>query len=232
MTKVIPSDPEIQRNVLDELDWDPEVEAPDVGVEVDEGVVTLTGTVSSHAIKDAAQRATQRVHGVRAVANDIRVHPAGSTDPTDTEIAMAIATKFEWSELVPEEQLTITVEDGVVTLGGTVGWRYEASEAENLVRKVKGVVFVVNDIVIVPPSASEELNIAEEIERAFRRHAELDAERIDIEVVGSTVILRGPVSSWAEREEAEQVAWRSPGIKQVRNELHVEPGRPRIVSAR
>lgn len=229
MVKIIPGDAEIQRTVLDELEWDPEVEAPDIGVEVDDGVVTLNGSVSSYAVKDAAERATQRVHGVRAVANDVNVRLIGSDKPSDTDIALAIATKFEWSELVPEELIRVTVEDGAVTLGGSVGWRYEANEAENLVRKVKGVVFVVNNIVIVPPSGSEELDIAEEIERAFRRHAELDAERVDVEVIGATVILRGAVSSWTEREDAEQVAWRSPGIKEVRNELYVEPGGPRLV---
>ncbi len=223
MAKIIPSDSEIQRNVLDEIDWDPEVEAPDVGVEVDDGVITLTGTVANHAIKVAAERASQRVHGVRAVANDIVVRTVGEGERTDTDIALAIADRFEWSEVIPEEQIQITVDDGVVTLRGTVGWRYESSEAELLVRKARGVTEVINEIAVIPPPASDEAAIAEEIERAFRRHAELDAQHIDIELVGSIVILRGAVSSWAEREEAEHVAWRSPGITQVKNELRIEP---------
>ena len=223
MAKIIPSDAEIQRNVLDELDWDPEVEAPDVGIEVDDGVITLNGAVAKHAIKIAAERAAQRVHGVRAVANDIVVRAAGVGDRTDTDIALAIADRFEWSEVIPEEQLRVTVEDGVVTLGGAVGWRYESTEAEQLVRRIQGVTEVVNDIAVVPTQATDEAEIAAEIENAFLRHAELDARNIDIELIGPTVVLRGTVSSWAEREEAEGVAWRSPGIRHVRNEIRIEP---------
>ncbi|MEZ4520253.1 MAG: BON domain-containing protein [Thermomicrobiales bacterium] len=223
MAKIIPSDSEIQRNVLDELDWDPEVEAPDVGVEVDDGVVTLNGHVANHAIKVAAERAAQRVHGVRAVASDIVVRAPGADGRTDTDIALAIADRFEWSDVIPHEQLRITVEDGVVTLGGSVGWRYESLEAEQLVRTIHGVVDVVNDIAVVPPQVTDEAEIAGEIERAFRRHAELDAQNIEVQIVGSVVVLRGTVSSWSEREEAESVAWRSPGTKHVENEIRIEP---------
>ncbi|MEZ4569866.1 MAG: BON domain-containing protein [Thermomicrobiales bacterium] len=223
MAKIIPSDSEIQRNVLDELDWDPEVEAPDVGVEVDDGVVTLNGHVANHAIKVAAERAAQRVHGVRAVASDIVVRAPGADGRTDTDIALAIADRFEWSDVIPHEQLRITVEDGVVTLGGSVGWRYASLEAEQLVRTIHGVVDVVNDIAVVPPQVTDEAEIAGEIERAFRRHAELDAQNIEVQIVGSVVVLRGTVSSWSEREEAESVAWRSPGTKHVENEIRIEP---------
>lgn len=223
MAKIIPSDGEIQRNVLDELDWDPEVEAPDVGVEVDDGVVTLNGTVANHAIKVAAERAAQRVHGVRAVANDVVVHTTGEGGRTDTDIALAIADRFEWSDVIPEEQLRITVEDGVVTLAGAVGWRYEATEAEQLVRRISGVTDVVNEIAVVPPQETDEAQIGDEIERAFRRHAELDAHNISVRIVGPTVVLSGAVSSWSEREEAERVAWRSPGIRHVKNEIRIEP---------
>ena len=192
-------------------------------MEVDDGVVTLTGTVASHAKKVAAERAAQRVHGVRAVANDVVVRPVGTGERTDTDIALAIADRFEWSDVILEEQLRITVEDGVVTLGGAVGWRYEAAESEQLVRRVLGVVDVVNEIAVVPPPVTDEVQIGEEIERAFRRHAELDAQNINVELTGQTVILRGTVSSWSEREEAEQVAWRSPGVKHVKNAVRIEP---------
>lgn len=223
MAKIIPSDGEIQRNILDELDWDPEVEAPDIGVEVDDGVVTLNGTVANHAIKVAAERAAQRVHGVRAVANDVVVHAAGEGGRTDTDIALAIADRFEWSDVIPEEQLRVTVEDGKVTLGGAVGWRYEATEAEQLVRRIRGVTEVINDIAVVPPQETDEDEVGAEIERAFRRHAELDAQHITVRIVGPTVVLSGAVSSWSEREDAERVAWRSPGIRHVKNELRIEP---------
>ncbi len=223
MAKIIPSDAEIQRNVLDELDWDPQVEAPDIGVEVDDGVVTVGGTVASHAIKVAAEHAAQRVHGVRAVANDIVVRLIGTGEPNDTDVALAIADRFEWSDVIPEEQLRITVENGVVTLRGAVGWRYEAVEAVQLARSIRGVIDVVNEIAVVPPSVTDETEIAREIERAFQRHAELDAQHINVELLGPSVILSGTVSSWAEREEAELVVWRSPGIKHVKNELRIEP---------
>jgi osmotically-inducible protein OsmY len=221
--KIIPSDADIQRNVLDELDWDPEVEAPDVGVEVDDGVITLNGTVANSTIKVAAERAAQRVHGVRAVANDIVVRALGTGERSDTDIALAIADGLEWSDVVPEGQLQVTVDDGIVTLRGTVSWRYEAVEAAELARKVKGVSDVVNEIAVDSPENLDDTDIQTEIERALERNAELDAEHIEVELMDSIVTLRGVVGSWSEREEAERVAWRSPAITRVTNELRIAP---------
>lgn len=223
MVKIIPSDAEIQRNVLDELDWDPEVEAPDVGIEVDDGVITLNGTVANHTIKVAAERAAQRVHGVRAVANDIVVRPLGTGEISDTDIALAIADRLEWSEVVPEDQLQVSVDDGVVTLRGTVNWRYEALEAEQLTRSVRSVTNVVNEIVVDSPPIADDADIQQELNRAFQRNAELDEQDIEVALDGSGVTLRGTVSTWSQREEAERVAWRSPAVSSVRNELRIAP---------
>lgn len=223
MPKIIPSDADIQRNVLDELDWDPEVEAPDVGVEVDDGVITLNGTVANPTIKIAAERAAQRVHGVRAVANDIVVRALGTGERSDTDIALAIADGLEWSDVVPEAQLQITVDDGVVTLRGSVSWRYEALEAEQLASKVKGVTDVVNEIAVDSPTSDDDVDVQMEIERAIQRNAGLDAQQIDVDLADSTVTLRGVVGTWSERDEAERVAWRSPAITRVNNELRIAP---------
>ena len=214
------SDTEIHRDVLAELDWDPEVDAKDIGVEVDNGVVTLTGTVDSYTKKWAAERAALRVAGVRAVANDIVVK--SPTTRTDTDIAKAVADALEANSLVPKSRIKVTVKHGWVTLEGDVDWRFEREEAESTARKVAGVTGVTNLIVVKQPSVSPS-EIKEAIERALVRSAEVDADRIQVHVEGGHVTLTGTVRSWAERQEAEAAAWRARGVTSVTNEIRVVP---------
>jgi osmotically-inducible protein OsmY len=214
------SDTEIHRDVLAELDWDPEVDAKDIGVEVDNGVVTLTGTVDSYTKKWAAERAALRVAGVRAVANNIVVK--SPTTRTDTDIAKAVADALEANSLVPKSRIKVTVKHGWVTLEGDVDWRFEREEAESTARKVAGVTGVTNLIVVKQPSVSP-AEIKEAIERALVRSAEVDADRIQVHVEGGHVTLTGTVRSWAERQEAEAAAWRARGVTSVTNEIRVVP---------
>ncbi len=214
------SDTEIHRDVLAELDWDPEVDAKDIGVEVDNGVVTLTGTVDSYTKKWAAERAALRVAGVRAVANDIVVK--SPTTRTDTDIAKAVADALEANSLVPKSRIKVTVKHGWVTLEGDVDWRFEREEAESTARKVAGVTGVTNLVVVKQPSVSPS-EIKEAIERALVRSAEVDADRIQVHVEGGHVTLTGTVRSWAERQEAEAAAWRARGVTSVTNEIRVVP---------
>jgi osmotically-inducible protein OsmY len=217
------SDQDVQRDVLDELKWDARVQPNEVGVAVKDGVVTLTGWVDSYIKKWAAERAAQRVRGVKAIANDIEVRLPGSAERTDTDLAAAATRALEWDALVPSDRIQVLVSRGWVTLQGDVEWEYQKRSAERAVRGISGVRGVSNLITVRPrltPSPSE---LKRRIEQGLVRSAETDAERISVEVQGNRVILRGTVRSWAERQEAERVAWSSPGVAMVDNLISVEP---------
>jgi osmotically-inducible protein OsmY len=220
MATQVRTDKDIQKDVLAELDWDPEVDSTDVGIEVDEGVVTLTGTVDTFWKKWAAERAALRVDSVRAVANDIQVKTPGVR--TDTDIAKDVAEALERNMLIPHNRIKISVKNAWVTLEGETDWRFEREEAETTARKVAGVTGVTNLIMVKQPATSS-TDIKSNIERALVRSAELDANRIKVRVDKGEVTLTGTVRSWAEREEAEQAAWRSPGVIKVNNLIDVQP---------
>jgi osmotically-inducible protein OsmY len=213
--------------VLAELEWDPEVgTTDDIGVEVVDGVVTLTGTVDSYAKKLAAEKATLRVDGVRAVANDLTVKIVVPTrhDRTDAQLAKAVADALDANVLVPKGRIKVAVEHAWVTLEGDVEWQFEREEAENTARKVPGVVGVTNEIQVKPQKKDlKENEIKRGIEQALVRSAEVDAQQIKVEVEDGKVTLTGIVRTWAEREEAERAAWRSPGVTQVINKIEVRP---------
>ncbi|MBX6753627.1 MAG: BON domain-containing protein [Thermorudis peleae] len=215
-------DEAIQKAVMEELEWDPEVEVTDVGVVVDQGVVTLTGTVDSFLKKWAAERAALRVEGVRAVVNHIEVVPRGLGIRTDEDIARAVVTALEENPSVPADKIKVRVEEGRVTLEGEVDWHYQRREAEESARRVSGVKSVINLITVKQPTVAPD-TIKRQIEQAFVRHAELDAESIQVRVEeGGHVVLTGTVRSWAERKEAEEAAWRAPGVTKVTNLIRVQ----------
>lgn len=218
-TTVTRSDLEIQRDVLEELKWDAQLQPNEIGVSVKDGVVTLTGWVDSYLKKWAAEEAAHRVAGVKAVANDIEVKLA--TERTDADIAAAAVRALESDAAIPADKIEVTVSKGWITLKGEVEWRYQKEDAERVVRRLAGVKGVTNLIVVKPHSTPVE--IKKKIEDALIRNAQLDAERITVEVRGSKVTLRGTVRAWAEREEAERVAWSAPGITSVENQILVEP---------
>ena len=216
------SDSEIKAAVLRELAWDTRVDETDVGVEVDAGVVTLSGTVGSWAKKTAALQAARRVAGVLDVANDVLVKIPGLGKPTDTEIAHAVRTALSWDVLVPDSNIRSTVANHWVSLDGAVNSYAEREDAERAVRNLKGVRGITNRIEVVPPEvASEAVRTA--VEEALGRHAAREARHIRLEILDGRVTLSGAVDSWAERQAIISAATGTRGVRRVEDHLRVEP---------
>ncbi|HEU4368353.1 MAG TPA: BON domain-containing protein [Methylomirabilota bacterium] len=215
------TDIQIHRDVLEELKWDSRVDETEVGVEVDNGVVTLTGTVTSWAKRIAAEEAAHRVSGVLDVANDIEVKIPGGLTRTDTEIAQAVRSALEWDVFVRDESITSTVADGWVTLDGTVELWSERADTERAVRNLGGVKGVVNRITVKPARPATE-DVRKVIERVLERRAEREAKRIRVEVRDGVVTLTGSVASRAEREAVVAAARFTPGVRDVEDHLRTE----------
>ena len=216
------TDSEVQQAVLQELKWDTRVTETDVGVEVDAGVVTLTGTVDSWAKRMAAEEASHRVVGVLDVANDINVKAPGSTGVTDTDVAHAVRHALEWDVFVPDKRMRSTVSTGWVTLEGDVDFWSQRVDAERAVSYLAGVRGISNKIE-VKPSRVISVDVKKAIEEALKRHSEREAERIKIDVSDGRVSLSGTVHSWLEREAVLGATRGTPGVRNVEEHLRIEP---------
>ena len=214
------TDSELKSDVLSELLWDPLVPEPRVGVSVSDGVVTLTGHVDTYAEKVAARRAVERVSGVKAIAIEIDVIPVGVHKRSDTEIAAAAMHALSWNTTVPQERVKVSVENGWVTLSGELEWNFQRRAVERLIRPLKGVTGVIDNIRLRSLPIID--NLSSRIQDALTRQAMREARRIEISVDGSVVTLHGHVHSWAERNAAEGATWSAPGVSRVNNQLTIE----------
>ena len=216
------TDSAIQQAVLREFSWDTRVRATDVGVEVDGGIVTLTGTVDSWAKKRAAQEAAHRVTGVLDVANDLDVQIPGSGRRNDTDIARAVRHTLEWNVFVPDARIRSTVTNGLVTLEGDVDYGTERDDAEKAVRDLAGVRGVSNKILVKAREVTP-VELRRAIEEALERQSEREARRVKIDVHEGRVTLSGVVHSWKEREAVLGAAKGTPGVQSVENRLSISP---------
>jgi osmotically-inducible protein OsmY len=215
------TDRELQRHVEDALGWEPSIDAADIGVTVDSGVVTLRGDVSTYSAKSAAERVALRVYGVKAVANDLNVRLAGDHQRTDSDIAQAAVNALQWNTMIPVNKVSVAVSRGWITLTGILDWQYQREAAARAVRDLTGVRGVTNEITLRPHVSAGD--VRERIEAALKRSAEIDARRIVVNAADGKVVLIGNVRSWAERQDAERAAWAAPGVSQVDDRLSITP---------
>lgn len=213
------TDANLRTDVEKELEWDPRFDARDVGVAVKGGVVTLSGHVRSFAERWAAQDAAQLVGGVKAIANEIEVKLPASALRSDTELAQAALDALALNSSVPADDIKVTVQAGWVTVGGQVSFWYQKQAVETTLRQLRGVIGFSNNIQLKPKATA--LDVKGRIEETFRRHAQLDADKIRVKVADGTVTLEGEVQSWRERNEAEIAAWAAPGVESIQDKLTI-----------
>jgi osmotically-inducible protein OsmY len=207
------TDAQLKQDIIAELTWEPSVNASQIGVEVKNGTVTLAGHVDSYAEKCQAERAAQRVPGVKGLAVEIDVKLPGLSERTDADIARSAQNVLDWNSWLPKDSIHVKAEKGWITLSGEVEWDYQRRSAKNSVRSLLGVVGVSDEISVKPRVSMSA--VKSEIEAALKRRAHSDAQHITVDVRGSDVTLSGTVHSWSERELAASSAWSTPGVRQV-----------------
>jgi osmotically-inducible protein OsmY len=215
-------DKKLRRNVLDELDFEPSVDAANIGIAVEDGIVTLTGHVKSFAEKIAVEEAVRRISGVRGIAEKIEVRFPHSKKLSDDEIASRVLNVLKWSEILPDGEAQVTVENGWVTLSGRAPWQFQRAAAEKAVRKLSGIVGITNRISIAPTISGQD--VKNKIERALTRRLQSETQGIKVTVNdGNIVMLEGKVQSWNDRLAVEDAAWSVPGVHSVDDRISIGP---------
>lgn len=213
------SDLTLRQEILDELEWEPSVDAAHIGVVVDKGIATLSGHVSSYTEKLAAERAVTRVKGVTAIAENIEIRYPAAKRTADDQIAKRVVDIINWQVSVPSDRIKVKVEKGWVTLSGEVDWHFQKADAEKSMRRLSGVMGIANLITLKP--RVEAKDVKKRIEDALKRNAEIEAQNIRVYVQGGKVTLDGKVDSWAERQRVENTVWSAPGVLSVDDRLSV-----------
>lgn len=214
------SDSQIQADIMQELIWDPRVSHEHIGVSVTDGIATLSGTIPSYIEKSAAERAAQRVSGVKAVVEKIEVKLSGLYEKDDQDIAEAVLNLFKWHVEIPDKLIKVTVENAWVKLAGEVEWNYQRNAAEKSVRAITGVKGVSNNIILKVREVKADV-VKQKIEDALKREALNEAKKINIAINGGTVTLSGKVHSFSEMNDAKLAAWSAPGVTKIENRLQV-----------
>jgi osmotically-inducible protein OsmY len=214
------SDSSLRQDIIDELDFEPSIDAADIGVAVEDGVATLTGHVPTYAQKITVEDVVRRVKGVKGVAQQIEVRPFGTNRTADDEIAKRALSAISWNTAIPDDAVQVKVQEGWVTLTGKVEWQYQKTAAADAVRDLAGVVGVTNRIEIA--SRASAFDVKKRIEDALKRNAEIEAQAIRVNVLdGGKVTLDGKVHAWSERRAAERAAWSAPGVKVVDDRITI-----------
>jgi VCBS repeat-containing protein len=213
-------DIDLRKDVVEELEWDPSIDARTIGVAVEDGIVALTGHVETYAAKTTAERIVKRVHGVTGVANDVEVKLASGAARDDIDIVRSAVNALEWNVSVPKDRVKVTVAKGWLTLDGNVEWYYQKRAAEESVLYLAGVRGVTNSITVTSKPVHVE-DVKGKIEAALKRNAEIDARRIAVLASDGKVTLTGTVRSFVERQDAVSAAWSAPGVTNVVDEIRI-----------
>ncbi|WP_413708996.1 BON domain-containing protein [Rhizobium sp. Rhizsp82] len=213
------NDIQLRKNILDELEFEPSIDAADIGVTADNGIVTLSGHVRTYAEKEAAEKVVRRVRGVRGIAAEIAVRIFGAKETDDDDIARRAVKMLDWNVSVPKDAVQVRVLKGWVTLRGKVEWQYQKNAAFDAVRDLAGVVGVSNLVELTPKLSA--VDVKKRIEDAFERDAEVEAQAVKVDVQGGKVTLSGRVKTWSQRRAAERAAWSAPGISTLNDNLTV-----------
>ena len=210
----------LQRTIQDAISWEPSLNVAEIGITVNDGIVTLTGTVDHYSKKLMIEEVTKKVAGVKAVVEKLEIKFGNSAKSTDSELTAAVLNAFLWNWLVPNNSVKVKVEDGWVTLDGQLQWNYQRLAARNAIKDLPGLKGITNNIQIKSEITDniEKLNI----ENALHRNASINDGDIDVKVIDTKVILTGTVKSWYQKDEAERTVWNTPGVLFVDNELVVE----------